>query len=203
MNQNIDSFGSDQIQTPHYPIIHPPSQEISEEVFQAKGYLMKSFYDDEEYSNQYKEYLEKSPDAIAPILPTKEPEYSLIEDSDSLMDGIDIFLATDELLPPSIESSYDSKEDIYVLEELLVDNSIPSFENKLSDFYQDDPSFPCPPLEPPDVEFDFEPNSGEVISAVINNIDELNEDNFFDPGGEIDIFANVKDDDYFPFIFVI
>nr|GFA85242.1 hypothetical protein [Tanacetum cinerariifolium] len=37
---------------------------------------MKSFYDDEEYSIQYKEYLEKSPDAIVPILPTKEPEYS-------------------------------------------------------------------------------------------------------------------------------
>nr|GEW68514.1 hypothetical protein [Tanacetum cinerariifolium] len=41
MNQNIDSSGSDQIQTPQYPIIHPPSQEISEEVFQAKGDLMK------------------------------------------------------------------------------------------------------------------------------------------------------------------
>nr|GFB81805.1 hypothetical protein [Tanacetum cinerariifolium] len=37
---------------------------------------MKSFYDDEEYSIQYKEYLEKSPDAIVPILPTEEPEYS-------------------------------------------------------------------------------------------------------------------------------
>nr|GFA10622.1 hypothetical protein [Tanacetum cinerariifolium] len=35
------------------------------------------FYDDEEDSVQYKEYLEKSPDAITPILPTEEPEYSL------------------------------------------------------------------------------------------------------------------------------
>nr|GFA18735.1 hypothetical protein [Tanacetum cinerariifolium] len=38
---------------------------------------MKSFYDDEEQSVQYKEYLENSPDAIASILSTKEPEYSL------------------------------------------------------------------------------------------------------------------------------
>nr|GEX68843.1 hypothetical protein [Tanacetum cinerariifolium] len=42
MDQNIDFSGSDQIQTPQYPDIHPPSQEISDEVFQAKEDLMKS-----------------------------------------------------------------------------------------------------------------------------------------------------------------
>nr|GEY93870.1 hypothetical protein [Tanacetum cinerariifolium] len=42
MDQNIDFFGSDQIQTPQYPEIHPHSQEISDEVFQVKGDLMKS-----------------------------------------------------------------------------------------------------------------------------------------------------------------
>nr|GEU35071.1 hypothetical protein [Tanacetum cinerariifolium] len=42
MDQNINFSGSDQIQTPQYPDVHPPSQEISEEVFQAKGDLMKS-----------------------------------------------------------------------------------------------------------------------------------------------------------------
>nr|GFB82751.1 hypothetical protein [Tanacetum cinerariifolium] len=37
-----------------------------------------TFYDnDEEHSIQYKEYLEKSSNAIAPVLPTEEPEYSL------------------------------------------------------------------------------------------------------------------------------
>nr|GFA56688.1 hypothetical protein [Tanacetum cinerariifolium] len=41
MDQNIDFSGSDQIQTPRYPEVHPPSQEISGEVFQAKGDLMK------------------------------------------------------------------------------------------------------------------------------------------------------------------
>nr|GFD10833.1 hypothetical protein [Tanacetum cinerariifolium] len=48
MDQNIDFFGSDQIQTPQYPEIHPPSQEISDEVFQAN------------HSIQYKENLENS-----------------------------------------------------------------------------------------------------------------------------------------------
>nr|GEV75179.1 hypothetical protein [Tanacetum cinerariifolium] len=48
MDQNINFSGSDQIQTPQYPEIHPPSQEISDEVFQAN------------HSDQYKENLENS-----------------------------------------------------------------------------------------------------------------------------------------------
>nr|GEV57698.1 hypothetical protein [Tanacetum cinerariifolium] len=35
MAQNIDFSGSDQIQTPQYPDVHSPSQETSDEVFQA------------------------------------------------------------------------------------------------------------------------------------------------------------------------
>nr|GEV17693.1 hypothetical protein [Tanacetum cinerariifolium] len=120
---------------------------------------------------------------------------------------IDIFTGTNDLLPPSIESDdYDSEGEIHVLEELLVNDSISISKNESLNFdHQDDPSFPRPPPEPSDVEFlfDLEPNSGEVIAAVINNIEELNEDKCFDPGGEIDIFANVEDDDYFPFIAVI
>nr|GEZ75435.1 hypothetical protein [Tanacetum cinerariifolium] len=166
--------------------------------------------------------------AIAPVLPTKEPEYSLsmgyehlntisktesdeviessaknllpipseyevtsddesecetpptstipVEDNDSLREEIDIFTSTDDLLHPGIKSDdYDLEVDIHFLEELLVD---------------DDSSFPRPPSEPPDVEFffDFEPNSEEMI------LDELNEDECFDPRGEIN---------YFSFIFVI
>nr|GEV93163.1 hypothetical protein [Tanacetum cinerariifolium] len=57
---------------------------------------------------------------------------------------------------------------------------------------------------PTEIELTLEQTQqGEVILAVINNIDELNEDECFDPGGEIDVFANVKDDDYFPLIFII
>ncbi|GKE56514.1 hypothetical protein Tco_1495699 [Tanacetum coccineum] len=60
-----------------------------------------------------------------------------------------------------------------------------------------DPSFPRPPPEPPDVEIylNFKPNT-----PVINNFDELNEDECFDPGGgEIDVSQNVEDDDSFTF----
>nr|GEV91782.1 hypothetical protein [Tanacetum cinerariifolium] len=121
--------------------------------------------------------------------------------NDPLLKEVDLFLASDNLIPPGIENiDYDSEGDIHFLEELLVDNSIPFPENESSDFdHQDDPSFPRPFPEPPDVEFffDYEPNSEEVISY------ELNKDECFDPGGEINVFANVEDDDYFPFIFVI
>nr|GEV82987.1 hypothetical protein [Tanacetum cinerariifolium] len=81
---------------------------------------------------------------------------------------------------PNIESDgYDSEGNIHFLKELLVDNSIPSSENELSDFDQDNPLFPRPPPKPSDVEFDFEPNSEEVISDVKNNNDELNKDGCF------------------------
>nr|GEY64211.1 hypothetical protein [Tanacetum cinerariifolium] len=131
-----------------------------------------------------------------------------LEDSDSLRKAIDIFTGMDDLIPLGIESGdYDSKGDIHFLEELLSNDSIPLPKNKSSNFdHYGDPSFPRPPPEPPDVEFffDFEPNSGELILAVMNNIDVLIEDECFDPwGGEIDVFEYVKDDDYFPFIFII
>nr|GFA07006.1 hypothetical protein [Tanacetum cinerariifolium] len=117
---------------------------------------------------------------------------------------VDLFLASDNSIPSGIGNiDYDSEGDIHFLKELLVDDSIPIFENESSYFdHHDDLSFPRPPPEPPDVKFffDLEP---ELILVIMNNIDELNEDEGFDPGDEIDVFSSVKDDDYFPFIFVI
>ncbi|GJX06912.1 hypothetical protein Tco_0194844 [Tanacetum coccineum] len=57
-----------------------------------------------------------------------------------------------------------------------------------------DPLFPRPPPEPPDVEISL---IIETDAPVINNFDELNEDECFNPGGdEID----VEDDDSFTFV---
>nr|GEX44368.1 hypothetical protein [Tanacetum cinerariifolium] len=135
---------------------------------------------------------------IVETLPTSP---ILIEDSDSQRKEIDTFNGTDDLLPPGIESDdYDSEGDIHFLKELLGSDTPSLSKNESSNFdHHDDPSFPHPPPEPPDVEFyfDLEPDLEEVIS------DELNEDECFDPGGEINVFTNVEDDDYFPFIFVI
>ncbi|GKB00252.1 hypothetical protein Tco_0828245, partial [Tanacetum coccineum] len=56
---------------------------------------------------------------------------------------------------------------------------LPEFES-----FHFDPSFPRPPPEPPNVEIclNFEPDA-----PVINNFNELNEDECFDPGGGTDI----------------
>nr|GEY12876.1 hypothetical protein [Tanacetum cinerariifolium] len=132
------------------------------------------------------DYLEEFSGALMPTSIVDESvlgESMKIEDSDSQREEIEIFTGTDDLLPPGIESDdYDSKRDIHFLEELLANDSILFLENELSNFnHQDDPSFPRPPPEPPDVEsfFDLEPNSGEVSPLLLFA---ESEDIIFDPG---------------------
>nr|GEY85894.1 hypothetical protein [Tanacetum cinerariifolium] len=80
-----------------------------------------------------------------------------VVDSDSLKEEIDIFIGTDDLMPPGIESDdYDSKGDNHFLEELHSNDSISLPENESSNFdHHDDPSFPRPLPEPSDVEIFF------------------------------------------------
>ncbi|GJZ16204.1 hypothetical protein Tco_0551881 [Tanacetum coccineum] len=97
-----------------------------------------------------------------------------VEDNDSLMEEIDIFLAPDDLIPPGIETyDYDSEGDVLFLEELLNDDSIslPEYESFHVDFYNV-PSSPRPPEKPPDddVYFDIEPNTGVLITKVVDDI---------------------------------
>nr|GEU38932.1 hypothetical protein [Tanacetum cinerariifolium] len=104
------------------------------------------------------------------ILESLSPSPISVEDSDSHMEEIDLFLATDDLMPPGIKNDdYDSEGDIHFLEELLSNDPIPLPENKSSNFdHHDDSSFPRPPPEPPDVEvfFDFEPDMGVLTTKV-------------------------------------
>nr|GEV14879.1 hypothetical protein [Tanacetum cinerariifolium] len=111
--------------------------------------------------------------------------------NDPLLEEVDLFLASDNSIPPGIENfAYDSEGDIHFLEELLIDDSIPN--NEASDFVN--PSFPRPPPKPPDAEFDFE----EEISVVMNDNDELE---CLDPRDEIDVSTNDENNDYFSFMF--
>nr|GEW32998.1 reverse transcriptase domain-containing protein [Tanacetum cinerariifolium] len=111
------------------------------------------------------------------------------------MEEIDIVTNTDELIPSGLEND-DSKEEINVVDDLRVDNSISNsknelFDNEESDF--DNPSIPRHPPKPPDAE--FEPDSREEISVVMNTIVEFE---CLDPRDKFDV-----SDDYFPFMFVI
>nr|GEX78704.1 hypothetical protein [Tanacetum cinerariifolium] len=145
-----------------------------------------------------------NPSTPHPLLesPNAEPDQESMNDTydnDPFMKEGDLFLATDHSITPCIENYYDTEGDICFLEALLIDDFIPSSVNETSDF-EDDPSIPRPPPEPPDDEFDLEP---EVISTVMNDVDELNEHESFDPGGEIFVSTNDEDVNCFPFMFVI
>nr|GEZ30774.1 hypothetical protein [Tanacetum cinerariifolium] len=108
---------------------------------------------------------------IVETLPTSP---ILIDDSDTPREEIDIFTGTDDLMPPGIESDdHDSEGDIHFLVELLVNDSISFPDNESSNFdHQDDPSFPRPPPEPPDVEIFFKPDSGVLTTNVVKGISE-------------------------------
>ncbi|GJS71622.1 hypothetical protein Tco_0704463 [Tanacetum coccineum] len=100
-----------------------------------------------------------------------------VEDSDSLMEDIDIFLASDDSIPPGIENDdYDSEGDILFLEELLRNDSHSLLKKKSFHFDRYyDPSPPRPPAKPPNddgIHFDIEPNTGILTAKVVDDISE-------------------------------
>ncbi|GKD38979.1 hypothetical protein Tco_1259186 [Tanacetum coccineum] len=116
---------------------------------------------------------------LTPFIPfvLENPSSSPIPvvDSDFLVEEVDTFLVSEDSIPPGIESDLDSEGDIVFLDNLLNEDPIPEYER---------------------FTFDIEPDA-----PVINNFDELNEDECFDPGGgEIDVSQNVEDDDSFTFV---
>nr|GEU56589.1 hypothetical protein [Tanacetum cinerariifolium] len=230
--------------------------------------------DDEEHFIQYKEYLENSSNAVAPVLPTKKPEYSLsirdehlsttpktesdevikssvknlvqilseyevtsddesecdvpVKDESSpifttfsnpIFDDINDFTSSEDKslsnedvsmenfkiysnplfddeeinlnkIDPhyfNVESDlieslsnqdtlFDSFPKFDYLEEfseLLGNDTPPTPKNESSKFdHHDDPSFPRPPPEPPDVEILFEPDWGVLTTNVVKGISE-------------------------------
>ncbi|GJU37302.1 hypothetical protein Tco_1185656 [Tanacetum coccineum] len=81
------------------------------------------------------------------ILESLSPSPILVEDSDSHIEEIDLFLATNDSMPPGIEDDgYDSEGDIRFLEELLKNDYPPLPENKSSNLdHFNDPSPSRPP----------------------------------------------------------
>ncbi|GJY87544.1 hypothetical protein Tco_0502172 [Tanacetum coccineum] len=80
-----------------------------------------------------------------------------IVDNDFLEEEVDTFLVSEDSIPLGIKSDLDSEGDIVFLDNLFYEDPIPEYE--------------C-------FTFDIEPDA-----PVINNFDELNEDECFDPGG--------------------
>ncbi|GJW41063.1 hypothetical protein Tco_0066908 [Tanacetum coccineum] len=109
----------------------------------------------------------QSPENFHTIIESLPTSTTLIEDSDPNREEIDIFSGPDDSIPPGIESDFDSEEDI--IDNLLNNDST---HERLT--------------------FNIEPDA-----PVINNVDELNEDECFDPGGGEN---NVEVDDSFTFV---
>ncbi|GKD37573.1 hypothetical protein Tco_1257780 [Tanacetum coccineum] len=91
------------------------------------------------------------------------------------MEEIDIFLASDDSIPPGIENDdYDLEGDILV--ELLNNDSLSLPENESFHFdHYYDPSFPRPPAKPPNddgIYFDAEPDTGILTVKVVDDISE-------------------------------
>ncbi|GJT06357.1 hypothetical protein Tco_0840819 [Tanacetum coccineum] len=94
---------------------------------------------------------------------------------EKLLNEVDTFLVPEDSIPSGIESDLDSEGDNIFLDNLLNEDLIPEYER---------------------FTFDIKPDA-----PVINNFDDLNEDECFDPGGgEIVVSQNVEDDDSFTFV---
>ncbi|GKC83836.1 hypothetical protein Tco_1139553 [Tanacetum coccineum] len=133
--------------------------------------LIEKLLNDDSFPHSPEELNSKIPDAI---IESFSPSPIPIEDSDSLMEEIDIFLAPDDSIPPGIENDdYDSEGDVLFLAELLNNDyiSLPEYESFHVDFYNV-PSSPRPPKKPPndDVYFDIEPDTGVLTTKVVDDI---------------------------------
>nr|GEU73789.1 hypothetical protein [Tanacetum cinerariifolium] len=72
-----------------------------------------------------------------------------VEDSDSLMEEIDLSFTLDYQMPSGIkEDDYDSERDVLILEDFFSNNSLSLLENE--SFHFDIPSFSRPPAKLPD-----------------------------------------------------
>nr|GFA70976.1 hypothetical protein [Tanacetum cinerariifolium] len=93
-----------------------------------------------------------------------------VEDSDSLMEEIDLSLTPDDSMPLGIENNdYDFEGDILFLEELLSNDSLSLPENK--SFHLHVPSSPRPPVKPLDND-EIKPVTGILTIKVVGDISE-------------------------------
>nr|GEU75573.1 hypothetical protein [Tanacetum cinerariifolium] len=121
--------------------------------------LIKKLLYDNSSPRPPEEFNSKNSDVvIEPFSPSPIP----VEDSDSLMEEIDLSLTPDDSMPPGIENDdYDSEGDILIVEELLGNDSLPLLKNE--SFHFDIPSSPRPLAKPSDddeIEPDFDCQSG-------------------------------------------
>nr|GEZ64121.1 hypothetical protein [Tanacetum cinerariifolium] len=122
------------------PVIDETECDPEEEI-----HLIKKLLYDNSSPRPSKEFISENSDAE---IESFSPSPILVEDSDSLMEEIDLTLTPDDSIPPSIkDDDYDSERDILILEKLLNNDSISLPENE--SFHFDISSSLRPPAKPP------------------------------------------------------
>ncbi|GJR87251.1 hypothetical protein Tco_0211262 [Tanacetum coccineum] len=148
----------------HIDLIPPGINEADFELEEGIRLVEKLLYDNSS-PRPPEEFNSENSDAI---IESFSPSPIPVEDNDSLMEEIDLFLTPDDSMPPGIENDdYDSEGDILFLEELLSNDS-PSLHGNES-FHFDVPSSPRPPAKPPDDGIYFEPDT-RVFTKVVDDI---------------------------------
>ncbi|GJW08390.1 hypothetical protein Tco_1570813 [Tanacetum coccineum] len=163
--------------------------------------------DDDEYTIQYKEYLENSSKAITPDLPTEEPEDSLImgdehlsiipeKESDefiksSVEDLVPIPSESEDILEGDSDCDLPSCDDFSPIN-IPEGNSV-TFSNPLFDLNNDFTSSDEESLSDEDVPEDNDIESKDSYvpkldepDLLVTPLSDANEDECFDPGGDID-----------------
>ncbi|GJV67394.1 hypothetical protein Tco_1482903 [Tanacetum coccineum] len=181
----IDSLLNRDILTVSYPKIDSLFEEFSGELAHVdliSPGIIEAYFDSEEDIC----LIEKSLDKNSSPRPPEELNYEIsdaiiesfspipVEDSDSLQEEIDIFLAPDGSILPGIENdNYDSEGDDLFLEELLNNDSVslPEYGSFHFDSYNV-PSSPRPPKKPPDDDgyLDIELDTGVLTTKVVVDI---------------------------------
>nr|GEY21256.1 hypothetical protein [Tanacetum cinerariifolium] len=112
--------------------------------------------------DEFAEFISENSDAaIESFSPFPIP----VEDNDSFMEEIDLSFTPEDPMPSGIEEDdYDSERDMLIFEELLSNDSLPLSENE--SFHFDIPSFPRPPVKPPD------DDSGILTVKMVSDISE-------------------------------
>nr|GEV51620.1 hypothetical protein [Tanacetum cinerariifolium] len=130
-------------------------------------HLIEKLLFDNSSPRPLKEFISKNSDvAIKSFSPSPIP----VEDSDSLMEEIDLSFTPDDSMPSRIKNDdYDSEGDMLILEEFLSYDSLSLPKNE--SFHFEIPSFPHPPTKPPDDD-KINPNSGILTVKVVGDISE-------------------------------
>nr|GEW76748.1 putative ribonuclease H-like domain-containing protein [Tanacetum cinerariifolium] len=174
--------------------------------------------DDKEHSIQFRLYLENSSKAIAPVLPTKEPEYSLSMGDEHL--NIILETESDELkkssaenlvlIPSEFEDTSDNENPHYfnaesnLLESLLnrdtlIDSS-PKFDFLLEEFFGELAHIDPIPSGIKEADFDLEEEIQEI--DLFLDTDDLmppgSENDDYDSEGDIHFLEELLSNDSFP-----